>query len=246
MLGVVVAVAAALALAHVAPFPFLLDATARDVALWRMPARGQPPAVYLTFDDGPNPAATPQVLDALARQGARATSFLIGEHVTGDTAPLVRRMADEGHGVALHTGDRWLMAKSAADLAAHVDALAARIERLAGVRACRAFRPHGGARSASMLQGLRLGGYRLVGWGAFGWDWNWFRRPTARATAGRFARRARDGFIMVVHDGNHRNPRADRGHAAGTVDALVPMLRQRGFEFRTICEDLGDAHAAPR
>lgn len=246
MLGVVVAVAAALALAHVVPFPFVLDATARDVVLWRMPARGQPPALYLTFDDGPNPRATPGVLDALARQRARATFFLIGEHVTEDTASLVRRMADEGHGVALHSGDRWLMARSAADLAAHLDALAARIQRLTGVRACRAFRPHAGARSASMLEGLRRAGYRLVGWGRFGWDWNWFRRPTAQATGERFARRARDGFIMVVHDGDHRHPRADRDHAAGTVEVLVPRLRERGFEFRTICEDLEAADAATR
>lgn len=238
MLGAVIAVAGALALGHLAPFPFLLDATARDVVVWRMPARHDPPAVYLTFDDGPNPTATPQVLDALARQRARATFFLIAAHVTAETAPIVGRMRAEGHGVALHSDDRWLMLRSADALAAHVEDHAARIEALTGVRPCRAFRPHAGARSASMFQGLRKGGHRLIGWGFLGWDWNWFRRPTAEAVAPRLARRARDGFIFVVHDGHHVDPRAPREYAAGIVDAIVPVLRDRGFEFRTVCEDL--------
>lgn len=235
---ILAAVAAAVALAHFAPFPFLLEVTAPGTALWRMPPRRTPPAVYLTFDDGPNPTATPSVLDALARQSARATFFLIDKHVTEQTAPLVRRMFAEGHGVALHSDDRWLMARSPDDLAAYLDAFALEIERLAGGRPCRAFRPHAGARSPSMLAGLRAAGYRLVGWGFFGWDWNWFRRPTAGALAPRLARRASDGFIMVMHDGHHVDPRAPREYAAATVDALVPRLKQRGFQLRTVCEDL--------
>ena len=55
--------------------------------------------IYLTFDDGPNPVWTPHVLDALANQGVRATFFLIDEHITPETAAVVRRIADEGHGI---------------------------------------------------------------------------------------------------------------------------------------------------
>jgi peptidoglycan/xylan/chitin deacetylase (PgdA/CDA1 family) len=47
-----------------------------------------PPTIYLTYDDGPNPTTTPDLLDALAREGVRATFFLIDEHVSEDTAPL--------------------------------------------------------------------------------------------------------------------------------------------------------------
>lgn len=246
-MGLLIAVvAAALALGHFAPFPFLLDATARDVAVWRMPPRHDPPAVYLTFDDGPNPKATPQVLDALARQRARATFFLIGKHVTADTAPIVRRMFDEGHGVALHSDNRWLILRSPDQLASHLDALADHIEQLAGGRPCRAFRPHAGVRGPSMFEGLRRIDHRLIGWGTFGWDWNWFRRPSAAAIVPRLLRRASDGFIVVVHDGHHEDPRAPRGYAAETVDLLVPALRDRGFELRTICEDLGAVDAAAR
>ena len=72
---------AVVALAHTAPVPFLLDAMAGDRALWHMP-RGLPATVYLSYDDGPNPTTTPDLLDVLAREQVRATFFLIDEHIT--------------------------------------------------------------------------------------------------------------------------------------------------------------------
>ena len=82
-----------------------------------LPHAGGPPTVYLTFDDGPNPTATPQLLDALRETGARATFFLIDTHLTSETAPIVRRMFAEGHAVALHSDTRALMVKSPDGLA---------------------------------------------------------------------------------------------------------------------------------
>src|SRR5687767_2306989 len=108
----------AIFLAHTAPFPFLLERFAPSRSVWRMPHAAGPPTVYLTFDDGPNPAATPQLLDALRDTGALATFFLIDAHLTSETAPLVRRMFHEGHAVALHSDTRALMIKSPETLAA--------------------------------------------------------------------------------------------------------------------------------
>ena len=76
-----------LALAHTAPAPFLFDAITGDRSVWHMPKR-VPPTVYLTFDDGPNPTTTPDLLDVLAHDGAHATFFLIDRHLT-DEAPWV-------------------------------------------------------------------------------------------------------------------------------------------------------------
>ena len=75
-----------LALAHTAPAPFLFDAIAGRRALWHMP-RTDPPTIYLTFDDGPNPTTTPDLLDVLAHEGAHATFFLIDRHITDATTP---------------------------------------------------------------------------------------------------------------------------------------------------------------
>ena len=101
-------------LAHTAPFPFLLDVTERTV--WRMPQTA-PHTIYLTFDDGPNPAATGDLLDVLARHQVTATFFVIDKHLTESTAPLVRRAFEEGHAVALHSHTRMLMFKTPGTLA---------------------------------------------------------------------------------------------------------------------------------
>src|SRR5687767_16008296 len=103
-----------------------------------------PPTVYLTFDDGPNPEATPALLDALARHDIKATFFIIDKHLTSDTAPIVRRAFEEGHAVALHSHTRTLMFKTPGGLASALTKAAARIEQLTGHTPCRAFRPHGG------------------------------------------------------------------------------------------------------
>ena len=238
LVAVIALVAAMVVLTHTAPVPSDLDRAAGDRALWHVPARAGGPTVYLTYDDGPNPGATPAVLDVLHRLDARATFFLIDAYVTGETAPIVRRMFAEGHGVALHSADRWLLLASPDALAARLDEAASRIEDLAGARPCRAFRPHGGWRSARMFHGLARAGYTLVGWSWMAWDWNWFRARTAESVAGRLTGRARDGTIAVVHDGHHEDPRADRRYAAEATAVLVPALRARGFTFGTICDVL--------
>src|SRR5262249_24975719 len=94
-----------IALAHTAPTRFLLDAIAGRRAVWHMP-RTDPPTIYLTFDDGPNPTTTPDLLDVLAREAVHATFFVIDRHITDQTAPIVRRIFDDGHSVGIHTGTR--------------------------------------------------------------------------------------------------------------------------------------------
>jgi peptidoglycan/xylan/chitin deacetylase (PgdA/CDA1 family) len=219
-------------LAHTAPFPFLLDVTDRTV--WRMPAT-TPPAIYLTFDDGPNPAATPQLLDVLSRHGVTATFFVIDKHITNETLPILRRMFDDGHAVALHSHTRTLMFANHGAVATTLQEAAARIEVLTGYQTCRAFRPHAGNRSVPMLIGAARAGYTVVGWGWMLWDFNWFREKTADALVPRFLARASPGDIVVIHDGHHKEPRADRRYAVETVDRVIPELKARGFQFGTIC-----------
>jgi peptidoglycan/xylan/chitin deacetylase (PgdA/CDA1 family) len=238
MLALVVVVVGALFLAHTAPFPFLLEAFRPKQSLWRVdPTPGMPPTLYLTFDDGPNATWTPPLLDALADTGAHATFFLIDEHITLETEPIVRRMADEGHAIALHSGTRRLMIASPAALADRLTAAAGRIHAIAGREPCRLFRPHAGWRSLTMYSGASRAGYRLAGWSWGMWDFDWWRTPDAERVSRRLARKAKAGDIVVIHDGHHRNPRADRRHAAEAVRQLVPILRARGFAFAPLCGD---------
>jgi peptidoglycan/xylan/chitin deacetylase (PgdA/CDA1 family) len=223
--------------AHMLPFPFLLEAFRPSGSLWRVKVpQGAPPTIYFTFDDGPNAVWTPALLDALRDTGARATFFLIDEHIDDETAPIVRRIAAEGHAIGLHSGTRRLMVLSPDTLARRIEAAASRIAAIAGREPCRLFRPHAGWRSATMYQGLADAGYRLAGWSWGMWDWDWWRTPRAERIAARLLRKASSGDIVVIHDGHHKNPGANRQHAAETVRRLVPALRARGFAFAPLCE----------
>jgi peptidoglycan/xylan/chitin deacetylase (PgdA/CDA1 family) len=223
-------------LAHTAPAPFVLDRMAGDRAVWHMP-RDNPPTVYLTYDDGPNPTTTPDLLDVLSREGVHATFFVIDRHITEETTPIVRRMFEEGHAVALHSASRSYMQMSPSELARTLTAAADRIEALAGSRPCRAFRPRGGWRSREMYEGLRQIDYKLVGWGWMLWDFDWFRKRTADRIVARLVPRVAAGDIVVTHDGDESAPRKDQRQTVDATARLIPELRARGFAFGTVCRN---------
>ena len=233
ILAIVLAITGVSVLAHIAPFRFLLDGT--DTTIWRMPAAGAK-TIYLTFDDGPNPTATPQLLDLLKGKNVKATFFLIDDYVNESTAPLIRRMFDEGHSVAQHSGDRWLMARSPSAFATKLKGAADRIEMLAGQRPCKLFRPHAGWRSVPMLRGAAQLNYRIAGWSWMSWDWVWFRQRTGPRVAAQIVANAAPGKIIVIHDGHHRNPRADRMYAIDAAARIIDQLQAQGYSFAGLCE----------
>jgi peptidoglycan/xylan/chitin deacetylase (PgdA/CDA1 family) len=226
------------ALAHTAPAPCLLDALAGPRSVWHLPA-SDPPTIYLTFDDGPNPTTTPDLLDVLARERVLATFFLIDRHINDRTALLVARMFADGHSVALHSHTRAHMLMSPETFARTLTAAADHIEQVAGHRPCRAYRPHAGWRSASMYAGLEKIDHRLVGWSWMLWDWNWFRRRTSAAVVARVLKRAKAGDIVVMHDGDESAPLADQRHTVEATARLIPELRAKGFVFGTVCDQSG-------
>lgn len=237
MLAVVLALLGAVAFAHTAPLPFLLEAFRPARSLWRVPQQpGAPPTIYLTFDDGPNARWTPALLDALREADARATFFVIDEQITPATEAVLQRVAADGHAIGLHSNTRRLMIDSPERLASTLQTFAARIASITGREPCPLFRPHAGWRSATMYEGLERAGYRLAGWSWGMWDFDWWRRPRAERVAPRLARKASAGDIIVIHDGHHRDPDADRRHAAEIVRRLVPELKSRGFAFGRLCE----------
>ena len=85
-----------------------------------------------------------------------------------------------------------------------------------------------------MLEGLSKIDYQLVGWGFMLWDFDLFRPRSARIVP-RLVRHASPGDIVVIHDGHHENPRADRRYAIEVTRGLIQELRKKGFGFGTIC-----------
>jgi len=237
--------AGVLALAHTAPAPFLFDAIAGGRSVWHMPKR-TPPTIYFTFDDGPNPTTTPDLLDVLSRERVRATFFLIDRHITERTAPLVRRMFADGHAVALHSATRRYMLMSPDAFARTLTGAADHIERVAGSRPCPAFRPHAGWRTWAMYLGLKQIDHQMVGWSWMLWDWNWFRARTADSVVNRLRDRVSNGDIIVMHDGDQSAPLKDQRHTVDATARLIPDLRARGFTFGVVCENTTTAESGNR
>ena len=233
--------AAITALAHMWPAPFVIDWMAGDRAVWQMPKTGTP-TVYLTFDDGPNPSTTPDLLDVLKAEHVRATFFIIDEHLDQNTAPIVRRAFAEGHAVGLHSATRRLMLMTSDQFGRTLEAAADRIESLAGSRPCRVFRPHAGWRGGQMYEGISTLDYRLIGFGWMLWDFNWFRPRDADSTVRRVAPRVSDGDIIVMHDGDESAPTRDQRQTVDAARRLIPDLRARGFAFGTVCGSGGDVY----
>jgi len=236
LLAILLGLAGLAALAHTAPFPFILDAASGKLSLWRAPQIPGKKVVYLTFDDGPNPAATPELLDLLKEKNVPATFFLIDKHIDETTAPIVRRMFEERHAVGQHSADRWLLLRSPDALARTLRLAADRMESLAGRRPCHLFRPHAGWRSISMLVGLSRLKYKLAGWSWMTWDWVWFRKRTGARVANQILSHAAPGKIIVIHDGHHIDARADRRYAIDATRRIIDGLRARGYEFARLCD----------
>jgi peptidoglycan-N-acetylglucosamine deacetylase len=151
----------------------------------------------LTFDDGPDPATTPAVLDALQAAGARATFFVLVAQARAHPALLARLQA-EGHEVGLHAvTHRHAWARSPWDALQDPLRGARELAALTGRRPT-LYRPPHGAYSLPLLLGLGLARLSAAHWSTEGGDW----RPGATpggVQAGLLAR-IHPGAVVVLHD----------------------------------------------
>jgi peptidoglycan-N-acetylglucosamine deacetylase len=182
-------------------------------------------AVALTFDDGPHPRTTPELLDVLARHRARATFFLIGERVPGNE-PILARMAAEGHELANH-----LMSERPSVLLSDEQFRRELTEvnlLLAPYGTVRWFRPGSGWFTPRMLSSAAEHGLRLaLGTAVATHDGG----PGDRAIARRLLTGVRPGSILVLHEGTDR-----RHGVAATTDAVLTGLAGRGLSAVTVSE----------
>ncbi|WGF86681.1 polysaccharide deacetylase family protein [Marinivivus vitaminiproducens] len=206
-------------------------------------ARG---AVALTFDDGPDPAVTPAVLDLLDRHGAKATFFCIGERV--ESAPdLARTIRRRGHDIANHTHRHpygfaafgpWRTRREI-ERAGHAI-------RAATGRPATLFRAPMGLRSPLLDPVLSWTGYRLVSWSGRGLDGVDGR---ADKVLRRLGRNLRPGAILLLHDGNSAWTSDGKPVVLEVLPRLLAIMAERRLRSVTLGEALrrdgGDDESSP-
>ena len=207
-------------------------------ALARLPRRGAR-QIALTFDDGPNPDATPRILDTLGQEGVPATFFLLGRHV--ERWPLLaRRVADEQHGVGNHGWfHRKLHLRGPGYVRLDLQLGTAAIRQATGVEPAFFRAPHG-FRGPWVTAIARELGQRTVGWTLGVWDSD---RPGADVIARRAIEGSGPGTILLLHDGDGYDAAGDRTQTADALPAIIRELRARGYEFSVIPSIARDLHA---
>jgi peptidoglycan-N-acetylglucosamine deacetylase len=187
----------------------------------------RPGELALTFDDGPNPAWTPQLLEILAGHNVSATFFMVGKFAEAEPA-LVRRVAQAGHLIGNHswnhpnlavTGD----ARIYEELKRTSDAL----EQIIG-SPVRFFRPPFGARRPEVFRVARSLGLAPVLWNAMTNDWE---EPSPERITESLSRRidrlTRSGRAVniVLHDGGHRALGANREPSVNAARQLIEKFK---------------------
>lgn len=187
-------------------------------ALWRMDTSEK--SVYLTFDDGPIPEATPFILDVLDQLGIRATFFMVGDNAR-KYPHLLEEVRRRGHRIGNHTynhigGLRWTSWKYLANVKKAEEIL----------QSNQLFRPPHGWMKLMQYRTMRYCGWRVVMWDVVTRDYS--NRLTAQDVLDNVKRYTRNGSIITFHD------------SIKSIDKLKSILPQalqwlvdQGYEFRT-------------
>ena len=189
--------------------------------------------ISLTFDDGPNPTITPQVLDLLEEHGIVASFFLIARNITPESAEQTRRAYRMGCSIENHTVTHREMAEMPPEeIREEIDGCTEKIIEITG-EAPRFFRPPFISVSQTLFDTVDLP--FICGSGCE----DWVPTVSAEERARRVLANAKDGEIVLLHDMTWND---------NTVEALktiIPELKKRGFVFLTIRQIFDECGVTP-
>ncbi|SDL66668.1 Peptidoglycan/xylan/chitin deacetylase, PgdA/CDA1 family [Halarsenatibacter silvermanii] len=184
--------------------------------------------VALSFDDGPSPQHTPEILDILAEYSVPATFFLLGQEAAEHTW-LVERIAREGHELGNHsythrnfTGLEWSAVEEEIRRTGQlIDDITGEYPRLV--------RPPYGGVTIGQLQRFEQSDYKLVNWSVDAGDYEEENQP--EILLARIQLQMHPGAIILLHDGG-----GDRSSTIRILPELIEMLQDEGFTFTTVGE----------
>jgi len=204
----------------------------RKGAIYRAPVARK--VVALTFDDGPSPVWTPQILDELKSAHVKATFFMLGAHV--ERYPdVARRVAAEGHEIGNHTYDHHvLLYYKPSELMEQLEKTKRVIKNITG-QTTRFFRPPKAWVTGMEKAYIKDLGYTIVLWTLNSKDWVTF---DDKYMIKYLLHHIMPGDIILFHDsgGAFAAEGGDRHETVLAVKRLIERLKERGYAFVTLSE----------
>jgi peptidoglycan/xylan/chitin deacetylase (PgdA/CDA1 family) len=176
-------------------------------------------AIYLTFDDGPNPDVTPWVLDLLNEQQIKATFFLVGKNAR-NYPELLDRIISEGHTIGNHTMNHECGTKT------RLNAYISSVGEAETFIQSDLFRPPYGKITLKQFKELIGQGKKIVFWSWLSYDYDKNLSPRKIIQK---AKKIRGGDILVFHDSD----KAFNNLKYSLIE-ILEQLKNRGFQFKTI------------
>lgn len=179
--------------------------------------------VALSFDDGPYPVATPELLKVLRAKGVKATFFVLGKNAEKNPQILAQVVAD-GHEIGSHSYNhrfptRMSKEEFIADLQKAEDVISSVAPRPV------LFRPPGGAYSDSLVAAVQSKGYTLVLWSIDPRDW---AQPPVGQVVNNVMQNVKPGRIILMHDGQWPLPTPE------AVGIIIDRLHEQGYQIVTV------------
>jgi polysaccharide deacetylase family sporulation protein PdaB len=183
--------------------------------------------IALTFDDGPHPYRTNEILDLLERYHIRATFFVVGENVSYYPEPFKRTIA-LGHEIGNHTYHHKTLSETCEEtVMEEIRQTDEIIFKTAGYRP-KLFRPPEGAYGECALKAAQSMNLRMILWTVDTRDWE---RPPAQTIVENVMKNVKGGSILLFHDYMHKS-----AHTMEALEIIIPKLLDKGFEFVTVSE----------
>ncbi len=185
----------------------------------------------LTFDDGPWPHYTREVLQVLKRHNVKATFFVVGQELIR-RPEIAREVKAAGHALGGHSWDHPSRPRNAVSQVKRTDAALKSI----GVKST-IFRPPYGMLKNGMARQAMKDGQAVLIWSADSGDW---KRSGASTLARRVINQASPGGIALLHDGG-----GARSQTVAALSTIIESLKARGYRFVTVPELLRMRYVAP-
>jgi peptidoglycan-N-acetylglucosamine deacetylase len=182
--------------------------------------------IALTFDDGPWPVSTKQILDILKKENVKATFFVVGRPLK-NYPQVAQQVVAQGHAIGNHTWHHLYQKLDAKTSAREIEDTTNLIYKTTGVKTS-LFRPPGGLLNNGVVDYAKQKKYFIALWSADSTDYN---RPSVGTLVHKVIKNARPGGMILMHDGG-----GDRSTTVKALPIMITQLRNRGYKFVTVPE----------